>query len=80
MVTHVAKYLWVECDRVVLGEEVGTRLGAEDEIDDGVTFPPAFVDKLIIGLNRRQHDGANDERDEQSRDPFADIPACCATP
>ena len=80
VVTQRAKYLGTEGYRVVLGIESSARLGAEDELDDGASFPPSFVGKLIVGLDRRQHDGANDERNEQACDTLADIATRCASP
>ena len=41
-------------------------LGAQDELNNGITAPQSLVSHLIVGLDRRQQDRANDERNQQA--------------
>ncbi len=73
MVAKEGKYLGVEGERMELGVEVAASLGAEYEFDDRPLFPQSFVRQLIVGLNRRQKERANDERNEQARDALTNV-------
>ena len=53
---------------MVLGIEVAACLAAEDELDKRATLPISFVGQLEVGLGRRQHERADDKRNEQPGD------------
>ena len=50
-VTQIGKDLGTEGDRIIFSVKVVACLGVEDELDEGIPFPPPFVPSFKVGLD-----------------------------